>query len=384
MSLKIIWNDICAEKADAIVTPASRFPRVGAGLDKLIHKVAGPRLLEARKKLGNIGPGKVQVSPAYGLKKTTGAKWVIHALGPIWDDTASVRDELILGGCYFRILCKATELKCRTVSVPVMSSGKFGMPMDKALRIAVETIETFLKAVPSLEVKLVGIDSDFIETAQREFGKYCVKSCFSATDEDLLRRELGDRRYHEKMDSCDKLTPAEEDPYFIRHSFECDVKEKSFRELFQKLWNRFRDAQRAALRAAKKSNRSGRYASIIGVDYVTSVRGLSVATGISERAIRYYCAGDGGADRTTKDKAIALCAALRLSLDYSKALLGTCGYRFEHKSPRDVFVRDWIAAGGGSATQLNEKLMANGFEPLDVDEKPRQMKSKDRLRPKKK
>ena len=46
MALRIIWNDILQEKADAIVTPASRNPRIGTGLDKLVHQVAGPELPE--------------------------------------------------------------------------------------------------------------------------------------------------------------------------------------------------------------------------------------------------------------------------------------------------------------------------------------------------
>ena len=74
MALRIIWNDILQEKADAIVTPASRNPRIGTGLDKLVHQVAGPELLEARKGLGNIGPGKVAVSYSFGLKKKTGTQ----------------------------------------------------------------------------------------------------------------------------------------------------------------------------------------------------------------------------------------------------------------------------------------------------------------------
>jgi len=374
MSLKIIWNDICAEKADAIVTPASRFPRIGVGLDKLIHKIAGPQLLEARKKLGNIGPGTVQASPAYALKAKTGAKWVIHALGPIWDENATVRDELILSGCYFRILCKAVELKCRTVSVPVMSSGKFGMPMDKALRIAVEAIETFLKAVPTLEVKLVGIDSDFMEIAQREFGKYCAASCFSAAKEIALRKELGRRRYDKMMDHCDQLTSDEEDPYFIRHSFEQSVNEKSFRELFRKLWEGRQAADRQARREARKAERAGRHVSRGGCEFVTSTEELAAATGISERSIRHFCSIRSGADRTTKDKIFALCVALRVSLEYAKALLATCGYRFDRRSPRDRLISEWIENGTGRVPLLNLKLVESQLPALDVEEKTRKAK----------
>ena len=74
MAFEIIRNDITKVSADAIVNTANPRPRIGAGTDTAIHKAAGPELLEARKKIGDIRPGEVAVTPAFKLD----AKYVIH------------------------------------------------------------------------------------------------------------------------------------------------------------------------------------------------------------------------------------------------------------------------------------------------------------------
>jgi len=239
----------------------------------------------------------------------------------------------------------------------------------------VEAIETFLKAFPSLTVKLVGIDSDFIGVAQKEFGKYCAKSCFSATKEALLRKELGDRRYDKNLDRCDELTPAEKDPYFVRYSLEKAVCEKSFKALFRALWDARKDADIERRQLAKKAGRYNPRTGDEDLGLLTGAMALAQATGISYRAIRYFCADANGAEKTTKDKVFALCVALQVPLDYAKALLGTCGHRFDVSSPRDRLIKDWIVAGSGSVNKLNVLLEEKRLGHLDVAEKKRRVKS---------
>lgn len=362
MALKIIWNDICREKTDVIVTPASRFARVGTGLDKIIHKVAGEQLLEARRLLGSIGPGTVKVTDSFGLKKATGAKWVIHALGPIWDEDSGIKEALILEGCYFRILCKAVELKCKTVSVPVMSSGKFGMPMPKAVDIAVRAILEFLKAFPSLTVKLVGIDPDFFDYAQKSYRAFCVKSDFTKEEVEALRKKFGQRAYDAQKDQSDDVTLEEEDPYFKKYMFDRETRGRSFKELFQHLWAdlvvREKRAKRDRLAMRKRGSPMRRY--------MTTNSDLSYETGISLKTIRNYCSKAGGSVKTSRDKIFALAVAMRLSTDYARALLATCGYKFNESSLRDEIIYNAIEARKGSVYDLDSALENVGLATLKV------------------
>lgn len=179
MGLQIIWNDITKVPADAVVTPASRVPRIGRGLDSVIHAAAGDELLVRRREMGAIGPGIVHVTPSYGLAKTTKARYIFHALGPVWSKKRASSVNMALDDTYLHILPKAVELKCDAISIPVLSSGKFGMPMGKALDAAAKAIQTFLKAFPGMTVKLVGIDSDFRDHAEKHHREFIVQTAFS-------------------------------------------------------------------------------------------------------------------------------------------------------------------------------------------------------------
>ena len=81
MPFEIIRNDITLMRCDAIVNSANPRPIVGLGTDSAIHHAAGPELLAARQKIGNLMPGEAAITPAFRLK----AKYVIHTVGPVWD-----------------------------------------------------------------------------------------------------------------------------------------------------------------------------------------------------------------------------------------------------------------------------------------------------------
>ena len=91
MPFSIIRNDITAVTADAIVNTANPYPVIGAGTDSAIHAKAGPELLEARKKIGDIAPGDCAETPAFGLR----AKYVLHTVSPRWEDGQHREAELL-------------------------------------------------------------------------------------------------------------------------------------------------------------------------------------------------------------------------------------------------------------------------------------------------
>ena len=140
MPFQIVINDITKIKADAIVNTANPKPKCGSGTDAAIYSVAGKdELLAERKKIGNIAPGEVAVTPAFALN----AKYIIHTVGPIWHDGKQGEFDT-LSNCYRNSLEKAVELNCKSIAFPLIATGVYGFPKDKALSIALSVIQPFI------------------------------------------------------------------------------------------------------------------------------------------------------------------------------------------------------------------------------------------------
>lgn len=140
MPFKIIRNDISKVKADIIVNTANPRPIYGGGTDTAIYKAAGvEKLLAERRKIGNIARGDIAVTPAFDLK----AKYIIHTVGSKWIDGLNGEFE-ILENCYRKPLYKAVELECESIAFPLISTGVYGFPKDRALQIAVTVFSHFL------------------------------------------------------------------------------------------------------------------------------------------------------------------------------------------------------------------------------------------------
>ena len=140
MPFKIVRNDITKVKADAIVNTANPNPICASGTDLAIYETAGKKqLLAERRKIGKIARGDVAVTGAYQLQ----AKYIIHTVGPVWEDGKNHEFDT-LEGCYRKSLQKAVELKCESIAFPLISTGVYGFPKDKALQIAVSVFREFL------------------------------------------------------------------------------------------------------------------------------------------------------------------------------------------------------------------------------------------------
>ena len=139
MPFQIIRNNIAEVETDAIVNTANPRPVIGSGTDAAIHHKTGPRLLEARKKIGAIPVGQCALTPGFDLR----AKWVIHTIGPIWQGGME-GEEMLLRQCYENALTMAAELDCASIAFPMISTGNYGFPKKEALRIVMDTVSRFL------------------------------------------------------------------------------------------------------------------------------------------------------------------------------------------------------------------------------------------------
>ena len=150
MSFEVLRNDITQVEADIIVNSANTLPEIGTGAELSIYEKAGKEnLLAARMKIGEISAGEVALTPAFNLK----AKYVIHAVSPVWKDGSE--DELkLLRSCYQKALDMAVEKNCRSIAFPLLGTGNNRFPKEKALLAAMSTIQKFL-TTHDLEIKLV-------------------------------------------------------------------------------------------------------------------------------------------------------------------------------------------------------------------------------------
>lgn len=163
MPFDILRQDITRMQVDAIVNTANPHPIVGSGVDYAIHRKAGPKLLDARKKIGYIPRSLCAITPAFGLD----AKYVIHAVGPKWKG-GDYGEEMLLRQCYENALRLAWKHNCRSIAFPSISTGNCGYPRAAALRIAISAMEEFLED-HDIDISLVVFSDDSVQLSGELF-----------------------------------------------------------------------------------------------------------------------------------------------------------------------------------------------------------------------
>jgi O-acetyl-ADP-ribose deacetylase len=136
--ITIVRGDITTLDVDAIVNAANSGLRGGGGVDGAIHRAAGPALYDACAAFGGCPTGEVRVTPGFRLP----ARYVIHAVGPVWHGGES-GEAALLASAYRRSLLAAERLEAREVAFPAISTGIYGYPLDAATTIAIQTVRDF-------------------------------------------------------------------------------------------------------------------------------------------------------------------------------------------------------------------------------------------------
>lgn len=330
MPFEIVRNDITNMRVDAIVNTANPHPVIGSGTDSAIHRKAGPDLLEARKKIGDIRPGHSVATPAFALH----AKYVLHTVSPAWID-GSHREPELLRQAYDAALQLAAEKGCKSIAFPLMAAGSYGFPKDKALSVAIRAFTDFL-LTSDMMIYLVIFNGRAFSLAGSLFADLksyidenyvAEQTAWEYSSGRERRRDYYGRREYDSVDSysCNIAPKAtcEDAPLHAKMSVSSaaplpallDDTEETFTEAVLRLLHERGEKDSLVYRRANMSRQL--FNKIVND--------------------KYY--------QPKKNTAIQLAIGLELDLQQTQELLGKAGYILTRSSKTDLVVQYYILRG---------------------------------------
>lgn len=141
--IAIAVGDITALQVDAVVNAANEQLLPGGGVCGAIFRAAGPQLEAACAQLRPCPTGDARITPGFNAR----ARWIIHAVGPVWRGGADGEAEL-LASAYRRSLELAREAGAQSIAFPAISTGVYGYPREQAAQVAVRTVQQWCETQP--------------------------------------------------------------------------------------------------------------------------------------------------------------------------------------------------------------------------------------------
>lgn len=331
MPFEIIRNDITKMKVDAIVNAANGSLLGGGGVDGMIHRAAGPELLEECRKLNGCATGEAKLTKGYRLP----AKYVIHTVGPIWQG-GGCGERALLSACYRNSLSLALEHGCETVAFPLISAGAYGYPRDQAMAVAVEVVSAFLLE-HDMTVYLVVFGRSELLTGKklfRDVQEYIddvyVETHFNANTE-RLRRFLFPQKADAKQ-TFEEATFAHDETLSAPSAVMPD-----WEELFKQTDEGF---SQALLKLIDER----------GMTDAQCYKRANVDRKLFSK-IR-----SNPAYKPSKPTVFAFAVALRLDLVQTQQLLNRAGFALSHSSKLDIILEYFIQHENYDIYEINEVL----------------------------
>lgn len=144
--IALVKGDITVFRADAIGNAANARLAGGGGVDGAIHRAGGPAIMAECRAIGGCPTGSAVVTTAGNLP----ARYVIHAVGPVWRGGGAGEAEL-LASAYRSVMARAEEKGVRTLALPSISTGVYGYPLELAAPIALGTVAECLEKARSVQ-----------------------------------------------------------------------------------------------------------------------------------------------------------------------------------------------------------------------------------------
>ena len=234
MPLRIIRNDLLQMKVDAIVNPTDTRLSGSGSIDLRIHQAGQAPLKEELAKIGRCNVGDAILTNAYNLS----CRYIIHTVGPMWNGDAKVFRAI--ESCYRNCLDLAVMHDIESIAFPLIATGSFGCPTDKAIQIAINTINAFLldydldvylvvynSEAFGISKKLVDdvksyIEADTLEDERVSLIQHLL-SCYEFNDTPLAKRTLGKIRVSDAIEVAFKCCPPCGVPFLADECCELDA-----------------------------------------------------------------------------------------------------------------------------------------------------------------
>lgn len=354
MPFEIVRNDIVKMQVDAIVNTANPFPEIGSGVDTAIHTAAGAKLLQARKKVGNIARGDAAITSAFDLT----AKYVIHTVGPIWEGGKAGEAEC-LRSCYQKSLELALENGCTSIAFPLLATGNYGFPKDQALQIAVSTISNFLLQHEMMVYLVVFTDKAFtlseklFSAVQSYIDEHYVAERIEEEYPPYPYEPIRERRFLRRLfEECRAVPDDEED-------FEEEIRIPEF--LSRKPTSAAGGAKPISLKEMLEQEEMTFSEALLDWLIRKDLKDSDVYKKANIDRKLFSKIRNNPDYKPKKNTAIAFALAMELDLEETKEFIGRAGYALTHSSKYDIIIEYFIRQKNYNVFEINEVLFAYNY-----------------------